>query len=150
MASLVYNEGAYQLRNGGSISWGSDTIKVMLIATDTPYTPNKDETVLTTAAGSELSVSGYASGFAGAGRKTLASKTLTKDTTNDRVVYDADDPSAWTLGAGKTVAGAVIYKHDTNDATSIPIFYLDFTDVGTTGGTFTLVFDATGIAYVQQ
>ena len=150
MASLVYNEGAYQLRNGGSINWGSDTIKVMLIATDTPYVPDKDETVLTTAAASELSVSGYVAGFAGGGRATLGSKTLTKDTANDRIVYDAADPAAWTLAAGKTVAAAVLYKHDTNDATSIPLFYLDFTDFPTNGGTFTLVFASTGIAYTQQ
>ena len=71
------------------------------------------------------------------------------DAARDRHAVHAD-PSAWTLGSGKTVASAVVYWHSTDDATSIPLFFLDFTDVTTNGGTFTLVFDPAGIAYLQQ
>jgi hypothetical protein len=149
MASGVYNHGAYGLATG-SISFTGDTIKVMLLATDSPYVFNKDHDHVDDINASELNVAGYANGFAGAGRKALAAKTVTEDLANDRVVYDAADPSAWTLASGKTVAAAVIYWHSVDDATSIPLFFLDFTDVATNGGTFTLVFDTTGIAYLQQ
>jgi hypothetical protein len=149
MASFTYNKGSTDIQNG-TIVWATDTIKVMLIGTATPYTPDKDHSSMTTPALSELSVTGYTPGFASADRKTLASKTLTNDTTNDRTVYDAADPSAWTLATGGTVAYAIVYKHLTNDAGSTPIFLLDFTDVPTNGSTFTLVFDANGIGYTQQ
>jgi hypothetical protein len=150
MASGVYNEGATQLQSGGSISWSGDTIKAMLLGLSTPYTFEPDEAVLTTAALSELNVSGYAPGFAGAGRATLGSKTLTKDNGTNRTIYDAADPAAWTLAAGDSVTAAIIYKHLTNDAASIPIFYVDFVDVLTNGGTFTLQFHANGINYLQN
>lgn len=149
MASRAYNEGAYQLRKGGSVDYVADTIKVMLLANDTPYTFDADHDHVDDISASELSVTGYTSGFAGAGRKTLGSKTITKDTATDRLVYDAADPSVWTLAAGKTVTAAVIYWHSVDDATSIPLFYLDFTDVPTNGFTFALTFSASGIAYDQ-
>jgi hypothetical protein len=149
MASFTFNAGSYALQHQNA-DYLADTIKVMLLGTATPYTPNKDEASMTTPALSELAVSGYAGGFSGAGRQTLASKTLTNDTTNDRTVYDAADPSAWTLGAGDSVAAAIVYWHSVDDATSVPLFYLDFADVPTNGGAFALSFDAAGIAYTQQ
>lgn len=148
MASLVYNAGAKGIADG-SIDFATDTIKIALL-TDA-YTPDKDHASMTTPAASELSVTGYAGGFAGAGRKTLASKTITKDDTNDRVKFDAADPSTWSsLASGATIAYAIIYKHITDDATSVPLFLIDFTDTPTNGGDFTLAFSASGIAYLQQ
>lgn len=148
MASGTYNDGSLKLQNG-TVSWASDTIEVVLVKST--YTFDKDHTAGTPAASEITGVSGYTGGFGGAGRKVLASKTLTNDTTNDRTVYDAADPSAWTLGAGDTVGGAVIQKKGSaDDTTAVPLFFLDFTDVPTNGSTFTLSFDATGIAYTQQ
>jgi hypothetical protein len=148
MASGTYNEGAYQLRNGGAVNFASGTIKIMIVSS--AYTFDKDHASMTTPAASEISVTGYTPGFASADRKTLAGKTITKDTTNDRVKYDADDPSSWTLAAGATVGGEVVYWHDTDDATSVPLFFLDHADVPTNGGTFTVQFHADGIGYIQQ
>lgn len=149
MASLVYNEGAYQLRNGGSVVFSTDTIEIIL--TKSTYTADKDDTNSVYAAAEISGVSGYTGGFGGAGRKVLASKTITKDTTNDRVVYDAADPSAWTLGAGDTVGGCIIGKKGSaSDATAVPLFFLDHADVLTNGSMFTEVFDALGLAYTQQ
>lgn len=148
MASLTYNDGSLKLQNG-TVVWASDTIEVVLVKST--YTANKDDVNGTPAASEITGVSGYTGGFGGAGRKVLASKTLTNDTANDRTVYDAADPSAWTLGTGDTVGGAVIQKKGSaNDTTAIPLFFLDFTDVPTNGSTFTLVFDANGIAYTQE
>jgi hypothetical protein len=149
MASLVYNEGAMQLESGGSVAWASDTIEVVLVKST--YTANKDDTNTVLATAEISGVSGYTGGFGGAGRKVLASKTKTKDTTLDRIVYDAADPSAWTLGVGDTVGGAIIQKKGSaDDTTAVMLFFLDFSDVPTNGSTFTLVFDANGIAYTQQ
>lgn len=149
MASFTYNKGSTDIANR-TIDFLADVIKVMLIGTATPYTPDKDHTSMTTPAASELSVTGYTPGFASADRKTLASKTITNDATNDRTVYDAADPSSWTLSTGGTVAAAIVYKHLTSDALSTPIFYLDITDTPTNGSAFTLIFDALGIGYTQQ
>lgn len=149
MASFTYNKGSTDIANR-TIDFAADTIKVMLIGTATAYTPDKDHSSMTTPALSELSVGGYTPGFASADRKTLGTKTITNDTTNDRTVFDAADPAAWTLATGGTVAAAIVYKHLTSDALSTPIFYLDFADVPTNGSTFTLVFDANGIGYTQQ
>ena len=149
MASLVYNEGAMQLESGGSVGWAADTIEVIL--TKSTYTANKDDTNTVYAAAEISGVSGYTGGFGGAGRKVLASKTKTKDTTLDRIVYDAADPSAWTLGTGDTVGGAIIGKKGAaDDTTAVPLFFLDFTDIPTNGSTFTLQFHVDGIGYTQQ
>lgn len=149
MASSCYNAGIKGIQDR-SIDLAADTIKIMLIGTATAYTFDKDHAVMTTPAASELSVTGYTGGFAGAGRLTLASKTITNDTTNDRAVFDAADPAAWTLSTGGTVAAAIVYKHLTSDAVAVPIAFLDFTDVPTNGSTFTVVFDANGIFYIQN
>src|SRR5690349_20586696 len=105
MASFTYNEGSFKLadRTIDYVNAGT-VIKVMLIGLLTPYTPDPDHATVNLISGSELNVpSGYQTGFAGTGRKTLANKTITKDNATNRVIYDADDPSAWTLGAGDSV-----------------------------------------------
>lgn len=148
MSSFTYNIGSYELQHR-DIDFLSDTIEV--IFTKSSYTPNKDDTNSVYAAAEISGVSGYAGGYAGAGRKVLASKTITNDTTNDRTVYDAADPSAWTLATGDTIGGAIIGKKGSaNDTTAKPIFFLDVTDFPTNGGTVTLPFHADGIGYTQQ
>jgi hypothetical protein len=148
MASGTYNAGSLALQNG-TVVWATDTIECVLVKSS--YVFDKDHVNGTPAASEITGVSGYVGGFGGAGRKVLASKTITNDTTNDRTVFDAADPSAWTLGTGDTVGGAVIQKKGAaSDATAVPLFFLDFTDVPTNGSTFTLSFDANGIAYTQQ
>lgn len=135
MPSFVTNAGADGLLSG-SINWASDTIKARLVASS--VTPDKDDTTM--------------SAYTGIGTDpTLASKTRTKDTTNDREVYDAADPSTWSaLAAGSTIGWLVIYKFVTNDAGSTPIAVLDLTDTPTNGGDVTVTFNASGIFYTQQ
>jgi hypothetical protein len=134
MASFVYNEGANQLL-GGSINWATDTIKARLIPTS--ITPNKDDAVMTgmTVVGTD---------------QVLASKTKTKDTTNDRIVYDAADPNWTAVATGATVNGAIVYKDTGSDATAVPICFVDITDTPTNGGDIGITFDANGIFYLQQ
>ena len=137
MASFVYNEAAnHLLGTATAISWASDTIKARLTASS--VTPNKDDTVMT--------------GYTQIGTdQTLGTKTQTKDTTNDRIVFDAAD-STWTAVAGGSTVGYItIFKFVTNDAGSTPIASIDITDTPTNGGDITVVYDATnGVFYLQQ
>lgn len=148
MANFTYNIGSFKLADR-TIDYASDTIEV--IFTKSTYSPNKDDTNSAYAAAEISGVSGYTGGWGGAGRKVLASKTITNDTTNDRTVYDAADPSAWTLGTGDTIGGAIIGKKGSaDDTTALPIFFIDLTDTPTNGGTATLQFSADGIGYTAQ
>lgn len=138
MASFVTNRGARDLSvetSGTQIDWSADTIKARLVPTS--VTPTKDDTSMTglTAIGTD---------------QTLGSKTFTEDTTNDRIVYDAADPTFPAVAGGSTVGWCVVYKFVTNDAGSTPIFVIDLTDTPTNGGDITVQFASTGIGYLQQ
>lgn len=138
MANFTTNRGARDLTVGGggtAITWSSDTIKARLVASS--VTPTKDDTAMT--------------GYTGIGTdQTLGSKTLTEDTTNDRIVFDAADPTWTAVAGGSTVGWCVVYKFVTNDAGSTPIFVIDLTDTATNGGDITVTFASTGIGYIQQ
>lgn len=140
MASIVYNKGAY-LALTASLNFGSDTIKALLVQSS--YTPNKDHNFVSDIVASEISVSGYS-------RQTLATKTVTEDDTNDRVVFDADNPSFGSLAAGQTIGGVVIFKDTGSDATSPLLFFNDTADTATNGNTVTFQIDAGGLGYTQQ
>lgn len=147
MASFTFNLGSYSIAHR-DIDYLNGTIKIMLLGTG--YTPNANEASMTTPAASELSVSGYTPGFSSASRKTLIGKTISTDSTNHRTIFDADDPDSWTLGSGTTVVAAIVYWHNTSDALSIPLFYLDFTDTASNSGIFNITFPTTGIGFTQQ
>lgn len=86
-------------------------------------------------------------------RKTLASKTVTKDSTNNKGVFDADDVTWTALGVGTRDAQAsILYKHVTNDADSPPLYYQDtggFPFAGN-GSDVTIQYAAAGIALFQN
>lgn len=138
MASFVTNRGARDLSvatAGTQITWATDTIKARLVASS--FTPTKDDTSMTgyTAIGTD---------------QTLASKTFTEDTTNDRIVYDAADPTWTAVAGGSTVGWVAIFKFVTNDAGSTPIAIIDVTDTATNGGDITVTFSTDGIFYNQE
>jgi hypothetical protein len=124
----------------------SDTIKVMLV--DASYVPNPDHNFVDSITGGsskELSGTGYAAGFGGAGRKTLASKTITQDDANDLAYFDAADVTWTGLNAG-TVGFAVLIKEVTSDADSPILCIVDVTpDVTTAGNDYTIQWPTGGI-----
>ena len=122
------------------ISLTSDTIKIMLVRSS--YTVAATDDFVGDVVANEIT-GGGASGFAGADRKTLGSKTLVVG--SGLATFDAADPTAWTIAAGETIGGAIIYKHITSDAASPLICYLAFTNTATNGGTITVSFNASGI-----
>lgn len=141
MASAWYNKGKAQVLNGG-IDLLTDTIKVMLV--DDTYVFAATHNFVSDVSADELSGTGYTGGFAGAGRKTLASKTITEDDANGRAEFDAADV-VWTGLSAGTVGGAILIKEITNDAASLLIAFLDCVDTGSTGSDFTVQWDAEGI-----
>lgn len=136
MASFVTNEGANHLLGAATaISWGSDTIKARLVASS--FTPDKDDTTMSsyTPIGTD---------------QTLGSKTQTKDTVNDRVVFSAANPTWSAVAGGSTIGWIALFKFVTNDAGSTPIAVLDIADTPTNGGDITIAFNASGIFYLQE
>jgi len=135
MASFLTNSGAQGLTSGGTIDWAADTIKARLVASS--VTPDRDDTSLTgyTAIGTD---------------QTLGSKTKTKDTTNDRIVFDAADATWSAVASGSTVGWVVVYKFVTNDAASTPIAVIDVTDTPTNGSDIGWTISASGIFYLQE
>lgn len=142
MSSILTNGGRLRLLNG-TVVLLSSTIKAVLL--NNSYVPDKDHEFISDVVASEISGTGYASGFSGSGRKTLASKTLTKDNSIDRVIFDAAD-IAWTgLDAG-TVAFIALCVEVTNDAASPVIAVIELSaPILTNGSTFTWQIPATGI-----
>lgn len=114
----------------------ADTIKVMLVTSG--YTFNPDDRFVSSAAASEISVTGYTGGFGGSGRKTLASRTLSADDTNNWAAFDAADVTWTALGSGATIAAAIVFKELTSDALSPMIAYFDIADTPTNGGDITI------------
>lgn len=141
MASGFTNKGKHGVL-GGTIDLLNDTIKVMLVSATTNV--NADLNFVTTIAANELSGTGYTGGFGGSGRKTLASKTVTEDDTNDLAYFDAAD-TTWTGIDAGTAVMALLIKEVTNDADSIVIGWVDITDTATNTGDLTIVWAATGL-----
>ncbi len=122
----------------GAGSWTTGTMRVLLLNASGAW----DEThnFISSVTANELSGTGYA-------RQTLANKTLTTDTANNYVVFDADDLTYTAINAG-TIGSVVIYREVTNDADSIPWIFLDPTNLVTNGGNVTLQFNVNGIARI--
>lgn len=140
MADLVFNKWKeFTLKGGTSfpVDFDTDTIKVALVTSS--YTPNQDTHDYFDDVTNEVSGTGYTAGGA-----TLASPTVTLDTTNDRVDFDAADTS-WTSST-ITARGAVIYKSTGTASTSPLIAFIDFTtDRVSSAGTFLIQWAAAGI-----
>lgn len=121
----------------GSIDLDTDTIKVALVTST--YTPDQDVHDFFDDITNEVTGTGYTAGGA-----TLASKTVSADTTDNEGVFDAADVT-WTTST-ITARGAVIYKSTGTASTSALICYLDFTsDQSSTAGDFTIQWNAEGI-----
>ena len=122
----------------GLINIPTDTIKIALCTST--YTPDQDVHDFFNDVTNEVTGTGYT-----AGGITLASKTLTYNGGTNTLTFDAADV-AWTTST-ITARYAVIYKSTGTASTSPLISYIDFgADVVSTAGTFTITFDAAGIA----
>jgi len=144
MADVIYNSFKGKIMDG-SIDLDTDTIKVVLVTSS--YSPDIDTHTQYSHITNQVTGTGYTAGGA-----TLANKSVTVDTTNDRAKFDADD-TTWT-SASVTARGAIIYKYVDNagspDDTSPLICYKDFgADVTSTNADFTIKWHADGILYLS-
>ncbi len=129
----LYNEFKEELLLG-NIDMDGHTFKVMLA---TGYTPNIDShNGYADVSAQEESGTGYTAGGA-----TLAGKAVTKDTTNDRAKFDADDVTWTGLNVG-TPSHAILY--DDTHASKTLVAYWEVT-TATNGGNYTLQFGANGV-----
>lgn len=144
--ALVFN--AFKKKEAdGTIDLLTDTIKVMLVGST--FSANADmEFVNPSAYQTEIGGTGYTPGYGGSGRKTLASKTVVQDNTNDRAEFNAA-PVTWTgINAG-TAAGVVLIREraGTGDTMSELIAFIDSGGfpVTTNGGDFTIQWNSEGV-----
>lgn len=123
------------------IDLDSDTLKVMLCTSS--YTPDQDTHQYKSSVTNEVTGTGYTAGGA-----TLASVAVTYTSGTNTLMLDAAD-TAWTTST-ITARYAVIYDSSpASDATRPLIAYVDFTtDQVSVGATFTIAWDAAGIATI--
>jgi len=139
MANVFYLEGLKRLLNG-TIDLDTDTIKCALVTAS--YSPDGDLHDFFNDVTNEVTGTGYTAGGA-----TLSSVTITVDTTNNRVVFDAAD-TTWPNSTITARAG-VVYEDTGNAATSGLICYVDFgSNITSTAATFTIQWHANGIFYI--
>ena len=141
MASNMYNTGKSKFLLG-EIDWVDDgtATNIRLLLVDDTHTPEPDDDYVADVVGDEAAGTGYV-------RKNLASCAVSVNDTDDRAEADAADVTWTGLDCG-TIAAAIVYKFITNDAASVLICHLDFTDLVTNGGDVTLQFAAAGLFYV--
>jgi len=149
--SLVFN-GFKHLEAGASgstprIDLLNDVIKVALVGST--YSVNADDSFFNPSVYlTELGGTGYTGGYGGSGRKTLSSKVITRDDTNDRAEFSAA-PVTWTAINAGTAAAAVIIRERslTGDTMSELIAYINTGGfpITTNGGDLTLTWNAEGI-----
>lgn len=135
VTTKVYNAAITSLANK-EIDWGSDTIKVILLTS--AYTPNQTTHQYQSSLTGEVSGTGYT-----AGGQTLANKT--EAFVGQQKRFDADDVT-WPASTITARYAVVVDTTPGSAATNPLICYVDFgADVVSSGGAFTIQWDATGI-----
>lgn len=143
MASFVYNMfKKNQLDGTAVVDFDTDSIHVALVNSGYIANATAQDThdFFDDVAGSQVTGSAYVSGG-----QSLTSKTVTLDTANDRVDFDAADV-VWS-NSTITAYGAVLYKRvGTTDSVSPVIALIDFSGAQTSSsGTFTITWSSVGI-----
>lgn len=141
MASLVNNYAKGKMWDG-TIDLNTDDIRAILCMTNT--TVDTEANVQTTSAFTtldECDATGYA-------RLALTSEAVNIDTSNNRAEFDAADLSFTSLSGNATraIQGVLLHEHITNDASSLPIVFVDFSaDIPTTATQIDIPWNAEGI-----
>lgn len=159
MANYWVNTGKLRVWAGatGEVDLVNDTIKVLAVETnDSP----DDKTIefvgdyLGASDAVEVTSTGYTGGWGGAGRKTLASKALAVDQSNNRAEFDIANVtwSAISQAASEQWVGfGIPIKEITNDAAS-PLIAVVNTGTGLpltpNGSDITLTIDAQGLLQI--
>ena len=144
MASWWTNRGKLRIAYSGV---NGKTFRLILV--DTPpanAAAAADINVPNDIVADELSGTGYA-------RKTLVNPAITEDDTNDRAVFDTDDPSTYPAISAGTIAGGWVVERvagaddDANDHVWV---FLETNDLVTNGGDVNLAIATLGISTVTS
>jgi hypothetical protein len=141
MADFVYNIAKFQLLNGDIDFNLPDDIRILLLeaATDENADDVDVAAVLARAGTTELVT--YTRG-------ALASEATSQDDANDRAEFDAADIVFSAVVAQNAVVAYVVFKFITNDASSIPIMFVDSATglpLTPNGSDITITWNAQGI-----
>lgn len=143
MAIFVYTNAKRALL-AGEINLATDDMRVMLVMSDTTTDTEKDKSSF---AGFTTTDEYDGSGYSSPGLP-LSNQSVTADDPNLRGEFDSTDEPAWTLGIGsRQCVGFILYKFDTDLATSIPVAFYDgagFPFDGS-GGLVGFIFDPEGV-----
>jgi hypothetical protein len=137
MAQGCYQRGISDLLGAGDFLAG--TIVGLLVEAGYVFNPDHDYLSDIT---NEINESGYA-------RQTLASKTVSVDDTNNRVIVDAADPVYTAVVAGGTATQHIVARSTGVDSTSPLIAQYDITSTPTNGGNITINYDSVGMFVVN-
>lgn len=141
MASLVYHNAIAKMMSG-DLDLNTHDIRVALLMTNTTAdTENDADFIADFTTLDECDATGYA-------RVALASEAVNLDDTNNRAEFDATDASFTGLSGNATraIQGALIFRHVTNNADSVPICFVDFTsDIPATATQIDIPWNAEGI-----
>lgn len=132
---------AFKAAFNKEIDFNSDVIKVALVTS--AYVFDQDAHAYFSSITNEITGTGYTAGGA-----TLATPTVTYTGTTNVLSLDGGDVS-W-ASSTLTARGAVVYDSTPGTAATNPLIcFVDFgADVSTTAGTFSITWDAAGIATV--
>lgn len=83
----------------------------------------------------------------GASNVALTTEAVNVDSVNNRIELDADDLAFGALGNGtRQIQGVLLYDFNTNDADSVPAFFIEFSStVNPGGGTVTVTWNVEGV-----
>lgn len=140
MANLMYNATKLYVLNG-ALQFLADTIHAILVTAS--YTPDQDTHDFRNDITNEVVGTGYT-----AGGQALTGKSVTQDNTNNRAVFDSNDPQ-WT-GATITARACVLAKIRGGASSADELGgYWDFlADITSTAATFTVMPNANGWLYL--
>lgn len=142
MASNIYNNGLLKVLDR-TVDYVSDNVAVLLVGNT--YTFDESHEFVSNI--SDEAVNDTGSGYA---RQSLASKTITLNTSANAVVFDCADISYTAITTTNTLAGAIIYKDSGTDSTSDLVAFIDFADIVTNGSDIDLQINANGLFRINN
>ncbi len=117
MADFVYNQAAGEMIQGGTaLDVLADALVKWMLLDSVSYAADRDDELVDAGGANdaidhEMSGTGYAAGYGGAGRHALASRSITINDASDRAEFDAADET-WTAIDAGTVEQVLIIKED--------------------------------------
>ena len=141
MASLLNLPGMQDLLDGTSNWLTSDYRARLLMTNTTADTENNKATLSAYTTIDTFDGAGATNNFA------LTTEAVNVDSGNNRVELDAADCAFGALGNGtRDIQGVLIFDFNTNDADSVPAFFIQFaSNVSPGGATLTIQWNAEGI-----